>query len=151
MLINCTLLRTFYNQNWPSYVWLNYSKVELWIQQTDIFVKKSPMKLFDLTRILGCNFKLSGNFKFEWELFGAGGVSSSQLVAFLFVSAYCFKKLPRGACSRYRSLSIFPQDTILNINLKMIMMGANIRYITTIVIYLTKKWDGLDTYWILKV
>ena len=29
------------------------------------FCQKTPMKLFDLTRILGDNLKLSGNLKFE--------------------------------------------------------------------------------------
>ena len=29
------------------------------------FCQKSQMKLFDPARILGCNFKLSGNFEFE--------------------------------------------------------------------------------------
>ena len=33
----------------------------------------------------------------------------------------------------------------------MITMGANLSFITTTVIYLIQKWEGLDTYWILKV
>ena len=39
-------------------------------------------------------------------------------------SAYCVKKLPRGACSSYQTVSVFSQGTILYIDLMMIMMGA---------------------------
>ena len=42
----------------------------------------------------------------------------------VFASAYCVKKLPRGACFNYQTVSVFSQGTILYIDLMMIMMGA---------------------------